>query len=374
MKVLSAVINNIESDQRLDKVCNSLLKFGFDVELIGTNLRGNPKLNKKFKTYIFPLKNQKSSKLYIEFNLKLFFILLKKVDKNTILLANDLDSLLPFYLVSKLKNRPLIYDSHEIFSELPSLTNRPKTKKFWKTLEKFIVPRLKHFYTVSDGYSEWFHKEYGIKPIVIKNVPKLQTLHNTQDIFFKLPEKSPEEKIVIYQGVLNISRGIEKTIEAMQYVDNCQFWILGNGPKREELIALTQKLNLEKRVHFLGNVKPIILRTITPLADVGISLEEDLGISYRYALPNKLFDLIQAKVPILGTNLPEIKKVITDNKIGKVINNHDPKHIAEKIKELILEGKLPYLTNLTRASKEYCWENEEQKLKKIYKPFLDKKI
>lgn len=115
MKILSAVTNNIETDQRLDKVCHSLLKFGYDVELIGTTLRGKPNLNKPYKTHFIDMKNQSSAKMYAEFNFKLFFTLLKKSDKKTILLANDLDSLLPFYLVSKLYRLPLVFDSHEIF-------------------------------------------------------------------------------------------------------------------------------------------------------------------------------------------------------------------------------------------------------------------
>ncbi|MEG0188148.1 MAG: glycosyltransferase, partial [Algoriella sp.] len=95
---------------------------------------------------------------------------------------------LPFYLVSKLYRLPLVFDSHEIFSELPSLNNRPKTKKVWKTLERFLIPKVKHFYTVSDGYANWFKKEYGANPAVIRNVPNQTKLNDKQDfIFFHLP-------------------------------------------------------------------------------------------------------------------------------------------------------------------------------------------
>ena len=367
MKILSAVTNNIETDQRLDKVCHSLLKFGYDVELIGTTLRGKPNLNKPYKTYFIDMKNQSSAKMYAEFNFKLFFTLLKKSDKKTILLANDLDSLLPFYLVSKLYRLPLIFDSHEIFSELPSLTDRPKTKKVWKTLERFLIPKIKHFYTVSDGYANWFKKEYGANPAVIRNVPNRTKLNDKQDfIFFRLPPNPNNEKIVMYQGAINMSRGIDKMIEAFQYIDNCQFWIAGDGPKKTEYEQMVKDLNLTNRIHFLGNIPPKTLKTITPLAEIGMSMEEDLGLSYRYALPNKLFDFMQAGIPILGTNLPEIKKTIEEYKVGKVIDNHNPKHIAEKLQEILNEGKKAYKINLQEAAKELCWENEENKLKTIF--------
>lgn len=367
MKILSAVLNNIETDQRLEKVCNSLLKFEYDVELIGATLYSKPILNKLYKTHLIEMKNQSTMKKYVEFNYKLFFILLKKSDKKTILLANDLDSLLPFYLVSKIKNIPLVFDSHEIYSELPSLHDRPKTKKVWKTLEKFLLPKIKHFYTVSNGYANWFKEQYNVNPIVIKNVPNRIKYNESQDyIFFKLPDNPNNNKILLYQGAINPSRGIDKMIEAFKYVEDCQFWIAGDGPKKEEYQELVKKLNLTNNIHFLGNIPPKTLKTITPLADVGMSLEEDLGLSYRYALPNKLFDFIQANVPVLATNLPEIKQTVLTYKIGKVIDNHKPRHLADKLQELLTEGRKNYQENLSLAAKEFCWENEELKLKAIF--------
>lgn len=374
MKVLSAVINNIETDQRIDKVCNSLLKFGYEVELIGTTLRGKPLLNKSYKTAIIPIKNQASFKLYAEFNFKLFINLMLKADEKTILLANDLDSLLPFYLVSKIKNLPLVFDSHEIFSELPSLHDRPKTKKVWKTLERFLLPRMKYFYTVSNGYAKWFENEYGVKPEIIRNVPHLQKLKDKENfIFFELPRIPQGYKIVLYQGALNISRGLEYTIKAMQYVDNCIFWIAGDGPIRKDLEQLVSDLGLHEKVHFFGNVPPQVLKTITPIAEIGISLEQDLGISYKYALPNKVFDYFQAKVPILATYLPDIKHTVEQYQVGRVIEKHDEKHIAEELNIMLQQGKKYYYENLTKAAVACCWENEEPKLKAIFEQIKNEK-
>ncbi|WP_313383954.1 glycosyltransferase [Chishuiella sp.] len=369
MKILSAVLNNIENDQRLNKVCNSLLKFGYNVELIGATLYSKPILDKPYKTYLIDMQNQSTFKKYVEFNWKLFFILLKKVDHDTILLANDLDSLLPFYVVSKLKGNTLVFDSHEIYSELPSLYDRPKTKKFWKFLEKLLLPKIKHFYTVSDGYATWFNKQYNVKPIVIRNVPNKIVFENRFSIDFELPKNPNNHKILLYQGAINPSRGINKMIEAFVHVKNCQFWIAGDGPKKEEYEKLVKKLNLTDCIYFLGNIPPKTLKTITPLADVGMSLEEDFGLSYRYALPNKLFDFIQAKVPVLATHLPEIKKTVLDYNIGKVINNHTPEHLAKKLQELLNEGKESYKEKLTFAANELCWENEEIRLKSIFDKF-----
>lgn len=362
------MINNYEGDQRVQKVCGSLQKFGFETEVIATDLRGAPKLNFPYKVHTLHLKKTEGIRLYMEFNRKLFQKLRKTAKKEDILLANDLDSLLPNYLVSKLKGCELVFDSHEIFSEVPSLHNRPFRKKIWKKLERFTVPKIKHFYTVSDGYADWFENEYGKRPVVIRNVPSLP-LNKDQELQVLLPEISPGEKILLYQGILNFSRGIDKMILAMQHLSGVQLWIVGNGPKRKEFEDLTDELNLRDRVKFIGHVSPGQLRLITPKADLGLSLEEDYGISYRYALPNKIFDYTHAGIPILATWLPEIKNTVEKYSIGKTIQNHDPGHIAERIKEMLEEGKSPYSENLKKAAEVFNWGNEEEKLQKIYSDF-----
>lgn len=134
-KVIASVINNYEGDQRVQKVCNSLLKFGFEVEVVASDHRGKPKLNFPYKVHVLHLVFKSGMQMYLDFNLNLFFKLLQISKKGDILLANDLDALLPNYLVSKIKGLDLVFDSHEIYSEVPSLYNR-KFKKvsgsFWR--------------------------------------------------------------------------------------------------------------------------------------------------------------------------------------------------------------------------------------------------
>lgn len=366
-KVITSVINNYQGDQRVQKVCNSLLKFGFDVEVIATDLRGNPELNFPYPVHLIRLSSQSGMKMYMNFNRKLFQKLMKITRPGDILLANDLDALMPNYWVSKIKGCELVFDSHEIFSEAPTLYNRPVKKRIWKMMEKSMVPNLKHFYTVSKGYADWFEKEYKIRPEIIMNVPVVKPV--TESLTIKLPEVNPQEKIIIYQGAINFSRGIDKMIESMQFVENAQLWIIGSGPKKEEFEKLGDKLNLNSKIKFIGQAPPAQLKLITPKADLGLSLEEDFGISYRYALPNKIFDYTHAGVPILGTYLPEIKETIENFGIGKTIEKHEPQHIAQRITEMLEEGKMPYEENLKKAAGVFNWENEEKKLEKIYSSF-----
>ncbi|WP_164875561.1 glycosyltransferase [Apibacter sp. HY039] len=355
MKILISVINNISTDQRVSKVCSSLKKHNFNINIIGTNLYGSPPLKKEYPAYRIPLIFNKSFLLFAEFNIKLFWRLLLRTDKNTILASNDLDSLLPNYLVSKIKKVPLVFDSHEIYSELPSVQGR-YSQKVWKLLEKFLIPRINSFYTVSNGYASYFYKTYNKKPSVINNTPYF---------YYKELNECTASKIIIYQGVLKEGRGLIHLIHAMALLPQFKLWIVGTGLYENRLKTLVRDLKLNN-IDFLGHKLPEELKIITPQASLGVSLEENCGLSYYYSLPNKVFDYIHSGIPIVGTFLPEIKSVIEENQIGEVIINHEASEIAKKIRLVMQNGKKFYQYNLRKAAEKYCWENQENKLIDIY--------
>ena len=358
MKVLVSVFNNLYTDQRVEKVCKTLLDAGYDIELIGNNWEGLPDMQRPYTFSRLSLKSKKLRSAYLEFQIKLYRELLKKTTSETILLANDLDTLWPNYLVSKKLKIPLIFDSHEIFTEMPSLQGR-FVKKIWKFLEKRLVPKIKYMMTESESYAEWFQQEYGIKPIVVRNIPR----KITEEINF--PVNNP--KIILYQGAINQSRGIPQAIEAMNYIDNAIFKIIGDGPKRKEYEDFVLKNKLENKIQFLGTKSPAELRKITRMADVGLSLEENGGVSYFYSLPNKVSDYIQAKVPLVMINFPEMMRVKKQFNVGEVVENHDAKNIAEKIKTVLANGRNFYKEELETAGKTLCWEEEETKIKNLFK-------
>ena len=358
MKVLVSVFNNLYTDQRVEKVCETLHKNAYNIELIGNNWGGAPEMSRPYFFFRIPLKSKILRFAYLEFQWKLFIYLHKNADKNTILHANDLDALLPNYLVSKIKNIPLVWDSHEIFTEMPSVTNR-WVQNIWRLLENALVRKIKFFMIANDSYADWFVRTYKIKrPIVVRNLPK-KTLSPKI-----LVENNP--KVILYQGAINFSRGIDKMIEAMQYVENAEFHIAGRGPFLEEYQELTKKLHLENKVKFLGNLHPEELRTITEKADVGLSIEENKGLSYYYSLPNKISDYIQARVPVVVSKFPEMQKIVEKYNVGEFISSHDPKNLAEKVNLVLEKGKNFYQPQLEIASQELCWENEAPKILELY--------
>jgi len=357
-KVLTSAFSNLYTDQRIEKVCRTLHENGYKIELIGNNWGGEEKMERPYQFSRINIVSKTLKTAYFEFNWKLYHELKKKADENTILLANDLDALLPNYLLSKKLNIPLVFDSHEIFSEMPAVQGKI-SQKLWRYLQNKIVPNLKYMITASGSYSKWFQNKYGIKPVVVQNAPR--------KINFSPKIPNNNSKILLYQGAINPFRGIDKAILAMHHVENVIFKIAGDGPRKKEYEDLVVKENLQNKVQFLGKLLPDDLRKITLTADLGMSIEENGGESYEFSLPNKVLDCIQAQVPLILSPLPEMIQIKSHFDVGEIIENHQPENIAKAVNLILNKGRKNYQSELEKAAEILCWENEEVKLLEVFK-------
>jgi glycosyltransferase involved in cell wall biosynthesis len=361
-KIITSAFSNLYTDQRIEKVCRTLHVRGYEIELIGNNWKGSEEMTRPYPFSRIQLISKSLKTAYFEFNWKLYHELRKRADQNTILHANDLDALLPNYLIAKKLNIPLVFDSHEIFSEMPAIQGK-MSQKLWKYLEKTIVPNLEFMITASGSYAKWFQKKYGVDPVVIQNAPR------KIDFQIEIPENNP--KILLYQGAINPFRGIDKAILAMHHLDHVIFIIAGDGPRKKEYEELVIQENLQDKVRFMGKLLPDSLRKVTMSADVGMSIEENGGDSYLYSLPNKVLDCIQARLPLIMASLPEMENIKKQFDVGVIIKDHQPENIAEAVNQVLDRGRKNYLGELEKASKVLCWENEEPKLLEVFEKASD---
>jgi glycosyltransferase involved in cell wall biosynthesis len=369
-RVIVSVINDLISDRRVDRVCNTLSEMGFDVMLLGRKYKGTPLLKKRaYQTHRMHLLFRKGPLFYAEYNLRLFFQLLFR--KKNLLVSNDLDTLLPNYLVHKLRGIPLVYDTHEYFTGVPELADRPGVRNTWKAIERRIFPKLKHVITVNGSIAKLYKEEYGNNLKVVRNIPEK---NNTTPIATKAGLGFPvDKKIVLLQGAgINVDRGAEEAIEAMQYIDNAILVILGDGDVIDALKRKVVSMNLSSKVKFIPRQVPEKLFEYTTKADIGLTLDKDTNVNYRYSLPNKLFDYIHAGVPVLATPLVEVKKIVEQYNVGCFIDSHDPVHIAEKMKQMLNdeEARKKWRINLKRAAEELTWENEKRTLIELYQQYV----
>ncbi len=248
-----------------------------------------------------------------------------------------------------------------------NLSTEKNIQRIWETIESFIFPRLSLAITVSNPIANIYSNKYKIPVFTIRNVPEI-IHYNIIDIRKEL-NLNHQDPILIYQGSLNIGRGLEFLIESVYFLKDVYLIIVGQGDIEKDLKKKTKELNLHERVFFLGKIENKKLRSITPNATLGFSLEEDKGLSYRFALPNKIFDYIQANVPIICSNLPEMKNIVESYKVGLSLNykNITPKAFASILNNILSDKEtlLLWKRNCFIASQELCWENEKLKLKEI---------
>lgn len=365
--VIVSVTNDLTTDQRVKKVCESLKKLNVEILLVGRLLPGSNNLQRPYACKRMKLIFNQGALFYAEYNLRLFLLLL--FTKADIYHANDLDTLLANYLASKIRCKPLVYDSHEYFTGVPEIQHKKLVKKTWTMIESWIFPKLNHIFTVNNSIASLYNQKYGKKLTVLRNIPrKNKGTHFKSKRQLNIPE---DKNIIITQGAgINIDRGIEEAVEAMQYLKNVYFLIIGNGDVIPKLKDRVRQLNLENSIIFKGKMSYEDMMQYTHHAELGLTLDKNTNINYKLSLPNKIFDYIHAGIPVLASKIIEVEKVVEKYNIGLIINNHEPKHIAQQIQLAIKNNlKKEYESNLKNAARELSWESEEQSLLEVYRKF-----
>lgn len=356
-KIIVSVISDLVTDQRVQKECNTLCKMGYHVLLIGR------KSDRDFVLKDLPYKTirlqnlfAKGPLMYLVFNVQLFvYLLFVKAD---ILWANDLDTLLPNFIISRLKRSKLIYDSHEYFTES---VYKKSSKKIWEMLEQKLFPRLKNVITVNNSIKNIYENKYKLPVTVIRNVPYLFSKNKVGNV----PILTAEKKNLIIQGMgINENRGAEEAVQMMQFLPGeFHLYFIGNGTILKKVKMIVSELNLQSKVTFIDPLPYSEMMQITMQGFLGLIFEKiDVADEHLFSLPNRFFDYIHAGIPVLSTEAVEIKSIITQFNIGTFVQNLNPEEIATKVLE-ISEDKEKYdiwKLNTVSASKNLKWENEEK--------------
>lgn len=365
-KIIVSVINDLSTDQRVHRHCETLVQMGYEVLLVGRKLPNSlPLAERSYATKRMNLVFKKGAFFYAEYNCRLFlFLLFKSFDG---LLSNDLDTLLANFLAAKIKRKEVVYDSHEYFVEVPELMEKPMVKKVWLFIEKFIFPRLDYVFTVNDSIANLYHTQYGNKIGVVRNLPFKKVIPKVTKKELGLPE---DKKIILMQGAgINKDRGAEELVEAIYFMhsDKEIFLIIGSGDVIPDLEDKIWRHGLGEKVYIKKKMPMEELIKYTSVADLGVSMDKDTNLNYRYSLPNKLFDYIQCGVPVFASNLVEVRRIVEDYKVGYIASNHEPNYLGNRFLEIFADEETlkVYKSNAIKAAEELCWENEKIKFEQI---------
>ncbi|WDE99149.1 glycosyltransferase family 4 protein [Lentisphaera profundi] len=374
-KVVCVVLNNFTNDSRVLKEATSLAQNNYDVEVVALHEKG---LKESENTSLFPISRlklktrnwSKSKPIQLLKYFEFFLIFVKRFRNADIIHCNDLNTL-PFgVFIKKILNKKLkvIYDAHEYETERNGLSNKGRKVTF--LLERFLIKYSDEVITVSNSIADEYKRLYNIKkPSLVLNCPYFCELRE-DNLFREELGIRENQKIFLYQGGLFKGRGIELLLKSFSNLsDNKNVIVfMGYGTLEETILEHSQN---HRAIFFHKAVSPDVLLRYTSSADYGISLIDDICLSYRYCLPNKFFEYIMAGLPIISSNLPEMKKIVEDHNIG-IIAEQNTKNSFQKAVEATLDLEYSHITkNLANVRREFCWEKQEKTLIDTYNSLLN---
>jgi len=370
-RVIISVISDLVTDQRVHKVSLTLQEAGHDVLLIGSRRKKSLPLSvRSYPATRISMLFQKKVFFYGEFNLRLFFRLLRV--KGDIFLGNDLDVMPAVWLAGRIRGKPVVYDTHEYYLGMPELDGRPRVKRIWQRIEQFIFPRLRYIYTICDSFCELYRIDYGKTLRAVRNVPYRISAGIDQPLPPDIENKLPRDKFfLLFQGAgINPERGVEELVMAMPYLDPARFHlvIIGGGDIFGRIVDLVREKGLSDRITLIPKIPFEVLRSVTRRADLGLSLDKPTNINHIYGLPNKIFDYLHSGVPVLVSRLVELEKIVDQYQVGDYIDNHDPAHIAARIEAISRDPvKLKkWKSNTIKVIEELNWEKEGRIVVEIF--------
>ena len=371
------VTNALAFDQRMQRICGSLARAGYQVVLVGRQTKDAPALDPQpFEQVRLPCVAQSGKLMYAEFNWRLHAYLkaavrgLRQKNQPVAICAIDLDTILPCLWVSKRFGVPRVYDAHELFTELTEVKSRPLVYAVWKRIEQMAVPQFKLGYTVNAFIAQEFERRYGVQYGVVRNLP-LRQPSMVEATPTPLPPL-PEGRFLLYQGAVNEGRSFETLIPAMQHID-MPLVIAGDGNFMTQLKALVAQHQLQQKVWLLGPLRPPALKQLTPRAFAGLTLFDNTGLNQYHSLANRFFDYIQAGIPQICVGYPEYAALCKTDAPALLIPDTKTATIAEAVNKMaanhVLYDKLAH--NAKRAAERWCWQAEEETLTAFWKTIID---
>lgn len=385
MKFVKLLLRSIDGESRDKREITTALKLNYEVDVICSGYKEYDKGLEKCRVCVveMPQFARYKNRIWRHINMiKHYFKLaaLTRKCRADVISCHDIIALgigyvSTCFLPSKVRPK-LIYDSHEF-----EIGRNKKRSRFarWriKYLERFLIKKCAGSIVVNDSIAQEVKKIHNLKtpPQVVRNIANYWEV-DEKECLKKREELCAgfgfdvDKFMIMYHGGVIENRGIEQLINVVSMNDNIVGIILGNGDDGyiENLRNRVREAGITNRLQFLPAVSYGELWVYVGAADVGMITIPNACQSYYYALPNKLFENIQALTPVIGSDFPEIERIVKKYNIGMVCNPEEPHDINNCIENMRNDAKLyeQYKKNLLKAKQELCWEKEQQRLERFY--------
>jgi glycosyltransferase involved in cell wall biosynthesis len=353
--VLIIVSSDPRYDTRSSKFLKALTDAGHKAGLIGVCSDGEP--GRDGNVVRVPITAGTGKRFFLQFYERVIPEALKS--SAAVVIAGDIFALPPAIINKKrysLRGRrvKLIYDSKELYAELPSLKRKRSSFFFWNLLEKSSIRYVDSALTVNQSISDILSKKWKIPFTVVRNVPGRTVRRDSPKSFDKI--------ILAFSGGLQPGRGLHNLVKLMTLLpDKFELRLIGDGALRQDLADEAASLGVANRVHFTGRVRSEQVVDELSKAHLGIYLMENEGLCHYLALPNKFFQFISARLPVIVPKFPEMERLVDKYRIGAALNTEDLQETRQKVLELTGDPDLyaRLRANCDVAAAELNWEVEK---------------
>lgn len=264
----------------------------------------------------------------------------------------------------------VVYDSHELWIHRNRVGREAWIEKRLDSIaEKHLIGFSDRVITVCDSIGDWLSGAYPdiSKPVIVRNMPYSVNAEINSAVTIKDRLGIAGDKFVlIYTGKITPGRGIELGVKALAKVANSHLVLLGygDGTYVDSIKQAVQDLGVSTQVTFCDAVAHDEVVDFVRGADLALVCIEPVCLSYEYALPNKLFESIQAGVPVLGSGLVEIEKIVKAYDIGICFDNEND--MISKLDSLRDEQLKQWRYNISSCKNILSWNQEKFKLVTLY--------
>lgn len=287
--------------------------------------------------------------------------------------ASDLFVLPALAKVARQHQGRLVFDARERYPYTPGTIGRPWAQRFWRALEAHYIRQVDLVLTVSEGLAIHLVRDYGITPpLVLHNAPA-EAARPDPEVSLRRRLQLPDQVVLfLFQGNLRPGRGCLLPLEVLPQVPRAVLVYLGDGPLAPVIRQRALVLGVADRVHVLPPVLPDALLSVTASADVGLVLLEDVCLNLRLSLPNKLFEYLAAGVPVLASNLPELRRVVETYQVGCIVDPRNADALAAAMRRLVEDVALrrQLAINTGTAFAAHSWAQGALRFQEAYRKLL----
>lgn len=230
---------------------------------------------------------------------------------------------------------PVIFNAHEYYPlefEQSAEWLRMEKPKVDAILRNYL-PKCKKMFCVTSLIAKEYHKHYKIESVIITNATAYENLQPA-------PVSSPVK--IVHHGAAMRAREVELMAEMMNHLGKdyeLHFMLFPTEP--EYLAELKSKYSGNKQIVFQKIVSPQHIAATINQYDIGLFILPPVNFNWKHALPNKLFEYIQARLCLAVSPNPDMAELVSSNDLGVVSADYSARAMAEAIKALDA-GKIAY--------------------------------